>query len=967
MTEHSDLNDAFEEQLARTARFRRAAFHVHSIQSHDWGKEASRELNDRKKFEGDDGAERFLDQLADARLELVCITDHMRSENAFKLARAAAKRDDITVLPGMEISCLIPPGHREAIHILVVYPPDADADVIERLFVEQAGLPGAAKRTGEEQVSFSSLTEVRRRVEAAGGLFLLAHVDQQPRGHRAYIRSVRGESAAMFAIDAGGAEQRTDISREYADHLAELNPHAVEVRSHEDRHHYAAFTTKDGRKFGFACVAGSDLHSVEALAEPRTVTHIKLSRAEIGCVREALAFHETRVRFAEDLPPTPSPRLVGVRLRGGGLFTDATIAFNENLNCLIGPRGCGKSTLIEALRYVLGQRPLLEDSSPPSRDDRSFAALAIATQTANLMDTEIELIYERDGTRRVLAATYEPDSPLATRVFTLDGEDCHVTAEAVSSAFPARIFSWSELETLGRQPRLQRLVVDRLAPALPELHEQARRHRAELARNRAQIAETLDQLDQLLVRDRGRLRRWAEFKATYDRLNTEEVKVLFADLDRERAQIEVLEGAAETLAELAEAAEGLAHVDVAQSVEELLEQAGERMREWWAQTMQAKLELTALQSTIDTHRTNISHEIAKRSQSIAESLEQATERADGHEAAIREKTNAESDSAVRRDQREQARGHLQAAAALREEYLQTYARLQELLAARGGLLTQLETVRGAVAAERRTVADGLSEKLADLHEKGPEITITVQRGADREAFERHLDEEFLSLERGGKFHRSEMARRLSAIEPTVIVYAIMSATTAPLTGADRLKEAEARKLIGAFEVFSDDEDAGVTVVSRDGLLDLIALQENELEDLVTIESGGRPVDRLSPGGRSSAMLPLIALSESVPLIIDQPEDNLDNRMVGQTLSLILARLKERRQIIVTTHNPNIVVGGDAEQVVVLDAVSDRAARVETTGNIDQVDVIDAVIKIMEGGREAFQERRRRYRERLGED
>ena len=112
------------------------------------------------------------------------------------------------------------------------------------------------------------------------------------------------------------------------------------------------------------------------------------------------------------------------------------------------------------------------------------------------------------------------------------------------------------------------------------------------------------------------------------------------------------------------------------------------------------------------------------------------------------------------------------------------------------------------------------------------------------------------------------------------------------------------------------------------------------------------------------MLPLIALSDNVPLIIDQPEDNLDNRMVGQTLSSILSRLKEHRQIIVTTHNPNIVVGGDAEQVVVLDAPTARSAKVDLTGSIDDDEIIDAVIKIMEGGREAFEERHRRYRDHL---
>ena len=966
MNDYSDLNADFEEQLARTSKFVRAAFHVHSIDSYDWGKDGDAATNQRELFNSVDGQERYLDALVDAGMELVCVTDHMKSAYGFELAARAAERSDITVLPGMEISCTIPPGHREAIHILVVYPPDADPDVIERLFAEQPDLPGAGKRTGKEQVSFASLAEVRRRVDEAGGLFVLAHIDQQPRGHRAYVRSARGETAAMFALDANGAEQLTDISHEYADHLAELNPHAVEVRSHEDRHHYASFTTTKGAELGFACVARSDHHALEAFVDARAITYVKLSRTDMVCVRDALVFHETRVRFAEDLPSTPSPRLIGVRLRGGGFFAETTIAFNENLNCLIGPRGCGKSTLVEALRYVLGQRPLLDDAAAPSQDDRSFAALALATQAANLKDTEIELIYEHQGARHVLSATYDPDTPVTTRVFALDGTDSHVAAEVLSSAFPARIFSWSELETLGRQPRLQRLVVDRLAASLPALQERLREHGGDLASNRAQIAKNLVHLEQLLRRDSGALRRWAEFTTAYERLNTEEVKALFADLDLEREHIRVLEEVGDSVAGVADTAAALQQTSLAEDVAALLEQANEGVRSWWAQEMQDTLALDGLDRAVKVQASALEGEISTRSDAIARSLEDARKRATAHEAAIREQTNAESGSAVRRDQREQARTHLQASAAIRDQYLEAYAEVEALLVRRAELLLQLQDALEKVSAERLSVASGLSGRLGEIRERGPEITITVRAGADLEAFRRYLDEQFLSLERGGHFHRSQMASRMSAIAPTVIAYSILAREPSRLTGPELLTPEEAARLIGAFDVYSEDEDAGVVVVSSHVLQELLEMQEQQLEDLVTIESDGRPVDRLSPGGRSSAMLPLIALSDDVPLIIDQPEDNLDNRMVGQTLSLILARLKERRQIIVTTHNPNIVVGGDAEQVVVLDAVSDREARVETTGSIDQGDVIDAVIKIMEGGREAFQERRRRYAGRIGD-
>jgi predicted ATPase len=108
------------------------------------------------------------------------------------------------------------------------------------------------------------------------------------------------------------------------------------------------------------------------------------------------------------------------------------------------------------------------------------------------------------------------------------------------------------------------------------------------------------------------------------------------------------------------------------------------------------------------------------------------------------------------------------------------------------------------------------------------------------------------------------------------------------------------------------------------------------------------------------MLPLIALAENTPLVIDQPEDNLDNRLVGGVLTDILASLKENRQIIVCTHNPNIVVSGDAEQVVVLDAIDAGKARVLRHGSIDNDDIVQSVIEIMEGGREAFRVRKQRY-------
>ena len=160
----------------------------------------------------------------------------------------------------------------------------------------------------------------------------------------------------------------------------------------------------------------------------------------------------------------------------------------------------------------------------------------------------------------------------------------------------------------------------------------------------------------------------------------------------------------------------------------------------------------------------------------------------------------------------------------------------------------------------------------------------------------------------------------------------------------------------------DGADVKVLNDAGQGLVRILQLQEESWDDEVTVVLNGRDVAQCSPGQRCSAMLPLIALAESSPLVIDQPEDNLDNSLVGGVLVRILAELKEQRQIVVSTHNPNIVVLGDAEQVIPLDAESDRRGFISpcAPGSIDNDDIVKTVIRIMEGGEAAFKARKKRY-------
>jgi ABC-type transport system involved in cytochrome bd biosynthesis fused ATPase/permease subunit len=148
-------------------------------------------------------------------------------------------------------------------------------------------------------------------------------------------------------------------------------------------------------------------------------------------------------------------------------------------------------------------------------------------------------------------------------------------------------------------------------------------------------------------------------------------------------------------------------------------------------------------------------------------------------------------------------------------------------------------------------------------------------------------------------------------------------------------------------------------------LDVFALELVAIDDQVKIELNVAPggeahfkdASELSRGQKCTAMLPLLLARRETPLIIDQPEDNLDNHFIYETVVEAIRRLKHHRQMLFITHNANIPVLGDADLVVVMNSDGKRGY-VEKAGGLD--DCREEIIDLLEGGEEAFELRRQRY-------
>ena len=123
-------------------------------------------------------------------------------------------------------------------------------------------------------------------------------------------------------------------------------------------------------------------------------------------------------------------------------------------------------------------------------------------------------------------------------------------------------------------------------------------------------------------------------------------------------------------------------------------------------------------------------------------------------------------------------------------------------------------------------------------------------------------------------------------------------------------------------------------------------------------SSWRPLIQGSPGQQTAALLAFVLGYGSEPMILDQPEDDLDNTLIYELLVGRLRETKIRRQVIVVTHNPNIVVHGDAEFVLSL-KVAGGQTQIACQGGLQEKGTRDEICRVMEGGREAFESRYQR--------
>lgn len=263
-------------------------------------------------------------------LSLVSITDH-NEISSLETAITAAGGTAVCVIPGIELSTA--QGH------LLCYLPSIEN---LRRFHGQLNIVDRGTQTSRCQ---QSMLECLNLLTAQDGFAILAHVDS-PSGFEV---EVPGASPHKYDVLCHRALLGMELKLATSIvSFSDIDPDAARAQMGRER----IKRLQLGSKQWLARVLNSDAHTLAALgrnaANDRKVTRYKMEMPSFGGLRIALEDADARVRIEDHVPQT-IPRVVGLHLEGGFL-SDQVVRFSSNLNCIVGGRGTGKSTMFEAVR-----------------------------------------------------------------------------------------------------------------------------------------------------------------------------------------------------------------------------------------------------------------------------------------------------------------------------------------------------------------------------------------------------------------------------------------------------------------------------------------------------------------------------------------------------------------------------------------------------------------------------------------
>lgn len=844
----------------------RADFHLHTLKDKEFTYSG-----ESTSFVGD-----YVSALKNASINVGIITNHNKFDiEEYKAIRKAAKKQGIFILPGVELT--VKEG-ANGIHTLIVFNPEewlenGNNHIQTFLTAAFATISNPENRNTK---SIFDLKNVFDQLDAYGRDYFIvfAHVDQ---------------NSGLFSECRGGL-------LESLAGFAPFRHRVLGLQKSRTRDNLGKFEKCCG--YLPALVEGSDPKSISDIGKGDRCTYLKIGEYSYAAIKFAL--QDYRDRVSESVPDNKHGFIESISFQGGK-FDGQTIMFSRELNTLIGIRGSGKSSILEAVRYVLGLTAQMDKDYKESLVKNVFGSGGKAT--LNVIDKH--------------GKHYSVSRILGERINVLDETGNDLNINPISLFDGVQYFGQKDLSSsadhenglleklisgrIGQPSNLDNCVneliktVERLLDVskIPQQMTEVTTQQTELehklsifeekgvadklkkqsgyATDTAKLDAVKNRIDTILRDIRTAFSKNSVVSSALDGYSSDFNKDIFGDVSIVLSSID---------AQLAQIGSCIVEIEKQRSgMDDLISRLKERIDSLADEFAEIKREIKD-----DTLDVDSFVKMTAELQKTKEKLKQLSE-----EASSKSKIEASFTKATRERN---------------EALLATY---------------------NAYKAETERINQNQTELKIEITFKG-----------DREGFKAQLKNDFKGTGISDIKYQAicdSFTDYAAIIEDWIVCDG--SKLKGIVTPGEYVKLED--KLRGQYE----------------------ELLNRQVENKVDIYYHGKLLRQHSIGQRASALILFILTQDDNDIIfIDQPEDDLDNKVIYDEVITAIAQKKPYMQFIFATHNANIPVLGDSERVLVVEFQESRIDVAQ--GNIDLDSTHKQIVDIMEGGKEAFDKRQLIY-------
>lgn len=844
----------------------RADFHLHTRKDKEFS------------FVGEDNSfvKEYVSALKDANIGVGVITNHNKfDKDEYKAIRKVARKEGIFILPGVELT--IKEGGN-GIHTLIVFNPDewlSDGDNHIQTFLTAA----FATVSNPENRNTKCTYDLKSTLEALEAynrdyFIVFAHVDQ---------------GSGLFNECKGGLLES----------LAGLAPFKKRVLGLQKSRTYDNILQFQ-KCFGYvpALLEGSDPKSLSGIGQGDKSIYLKLGECSYSTVKFALQDYKNRV---SNMVPNTSHGYIKSLSFKGGKFDGQEIVFSPELNTLIGIRGSGKSSVLEAVRYILGISAQTDKEYKESLVKNVFGSGGKAVLS----------VVDKYGKKYKISRIWGE----RINVLDDDGNDLNVTPLSLFDGI--QYFGQKDLSNSADHENglLEKLVSSRIGKnaVVDDL-----------------VTELTTSVEQLL--------------------NADKIPGQIADITVQKAEIEHKmsiykeKGVAEKLKKQSGYALDNTKMD---SVKNKISDVVKTLRT-------ALSKNSTVVDLISKHHSEYNKDLFEKMQTILIKIEDQLKAIEGSIGVIESQKNdlsgiirtlserlenlADEFAEIKREIKDDtldADGYVNLSAEL-EKVKEKLNRLNEAMSSK----VKIEE-KFAKASRKRNdmlleIFGAYKHETEAINLSQDEIKIEITFKGDREGFKNQIKSNF----RGTGISEAK--------------YQIMSETFSDYVALIEdwiLHEGE--KLRG---IVSPTEYGKLNTKLQEQYDELI---KHQVQNKVEIYYHDKLLKQHSIGQRASALILFILMQNNNDIIfIDQPEDDLDNKVIYDEVISAIIKKKPHTQFLFATHNANIPVLGDAEKVLVIEFQDTKIDVLQ--GNIDLNTTHKQIVDIMEGGTEAFERRKMIY-------